>query len=663
MAWYKRLGLAWKLGGAVTLTVAVVFLILVSVNLSQLRSITVSKGEIEAKHEGSHFARKFQSELDRIDSMLSSLSVSLLEAKDRKNMSREQVVQLLQHSLEARPGIMGVYTIWEPNAFDEKDKSNMEKTPYDDDTGRLIPYAVRNGEGIIIEPVRDYDTEAATFYSIPKKTKQTALTEPYWYKVDGIDTMIASISYPILNPDGRFLGVIGADLSLDSLVKEVAASKPNEGYVTIVSDGGHYVANGNVKEKATEPYYDQAIFNEVKQGMEKVYNKDANGKEVLRNFEQIKLGNSSVTWFVETVVPKSYIMKDYQASMVTSLIISLIAIAGIIIILIVIVRLMVIRNINAVVSLSQQVADGNLSRKLTVRSGDEFGKLSALLNQMIESLRALIGQTVIASNSVTGAASEISSTTEEVARGSLQQAESARTAVELIKELSQAVNTVAQRAQNTAELTEKTNEGAIAGGKAVQASINSMERLTNKMTELEKDSNNIGEIIDVITEISEQTNLLALNAAIEAARAGEQGRGFAVVADEVRKLAERSGVATKQIGAIIRGMQDSTQVSINHVAETSLLSKQTGESLERIVAMVGEVSRQAEDIAAASEEQAAQSLEVMQHIESIAAICEQTAAAAEQTASSSESLDSLARDLNGNVMKFQLDGSSDSSHS
>jgi methyl-accepting chemotaxis protein len=181
-----------------------------------------------------------------------------------------------------------------------------------------------------------------------------------------------------------------------------------------------------------------------------------------------------------------------------------------------------------------------------------------------------------------------------------------------------------------------------------------MKRVNQQMSKLEKDSKQIGDIIEVIDDIAEQTNLLALNAAIEAARAGDQGRGFAVVADEVRKLAERSGEATKQITTIIKDMQENTQQSVKAVGDSVLSSQKTGETFENILTMVNESADKVSEIAAASEEQASQSSEVLAAIENISAGTEEAAAASEETAATAQSLAQLAEELNEAVEVFKI---------
>jgi methyl-accepting chemotaxis protein len=302
----------------------------------------------------------------------------------------------------------------------------------------------------------------------------------------------------------------------------------------------------------------------------------------------------------------------------------------------------------------KRIANGDLRENIKIRSKDEVGQLAVSVNDMLDRFRQLIGGILQTSHSVAAASEQISASTEQIASGSTTQAGNAQMIIELFKELSTAINNVAITAEEAAELSNQTTKTALEGGKAVSISVEGMNRISEQMGRLEQDSNKIGEIIEVIDDIAEQTNLLALNAAIEAARAGEQGRGFAVVADEVRKLAERSGEATKQITLIIKGMQNNTKESVDSVADGLEKSIQTGKAFENIVSMVNESAQKVTEIAAASEEQSAQSGEVMQSVESIAATSQESAAASEETAATAQSLAHLAEDLNQSVSVFKV---------
>jgi methyl-accepting chemotaxis protein len=312
------------------------------------------------------------------------------------------------------------------------------------------------------------------------------------------------------------------------------------------------------------------------------------------------------------------------------------------------------RPLSRIVSLIAKVADGNLREKSDIQTQDEVGQLSLSINHMIENLRNTIGNILVSSQSVSAAAEQISASTEEIASGSMSQARDAQTISELFRELSAVINSVALNTEQASELSDNTMQVAKAGSDVIQSSMESMLEVSKQMARLESDSQKVGDIIEVIEDIADQTNLLALNAAIEAARAGEQGRGFAVVADEVRKLAERSGEATKQITAIIKGMQENTRHSVAAVQESSALSKQTGESFQRIASMVNETGQKVSEIAAASEEQAAQTSTVLISVESISAVTQESASGSEETAATAQSLAKLADDLQQSVFIFKI---------
>lgn len=312
------------------------------------------------------------------------------------------------------------------------------------------------------------------------------------------------------------------------------------------------------------------------------------------------------------------------------------------------------RPLNQVMRLLGKVANGDLSETSNLNSKDEIGRLAQSVNAMVLNLRRTVESILSSAESVSAAAQQISASTEEVASGSTSQASAAQTMNELFRELSEAINSVAQSAEQASELSDQTMHIAQNGGTVVTDSIQGMTLLNNEMSRLEKGSEKIGEIIAVIDDISKQTNLLALNATIEAARAGEQGRGFAVVADEVRKLAERSSEATKQVTHIIKEMQKNTQQSVQAVVEGVAFSQKNGEAFENILSMVNDTAHKVTEIAAASEEQAAQSSEVMYSIESISAATEEMAASSSETALTANALAQLAEELNALVSIFKV---------
>ncbi|WP_151734613.1 methyl-accepting chemotaxis protein ['Paenibacillus yunnanensis' Narsing Rao et al. 2020] len=311
------------------------------------------------------------------------------------------------------------------------------------------------------------------------------------------------------------------------------------------------------------------------------------------------------------------------------------------------------RPLQKMASLAAEVAGGNLTQKTDISGTNEVGQLAASLNRMVDNLSTLVNGITMNSQSVAASSEEISASTQEISSTSTNQSASAASITELFRELSLAINSVAASAEEAAELSNDTVRTAREGGGVVEASLKGMQAVNVKMAQLEDDSRKIGDIIEVIDDIAEQTNLLALNAAIEAARAGEQGRGFAVVADEVRKLAERSGEATKEITGIIKAMQDNTKLSVRAVAESVEQSAMTSHAFEQIISMVNHSALKVNEIAAACEEESAQAAEVMNSVEAISASSEESAAAAEETAAACQSLAQLSEELAHSAAAFK----------
>lgn len=297
---------------------------------------------------------------------------------------------------------------------------------------------------------------------------------------------------------------------------------------------------------------------------------------------------------------------------------------------------------------------GDLTVHIDYSSKDEMGELVASFNQMISNMNRAIAEVTENATSLAASAEEISASTEEIASGSAQQAQDTNTSMDMVTEMTNAIQAVSENAQNAASLADQTVGAAEQGGLVLNDTIVGMEQISTSIHDLADKSVQIGEIIEVIDDIAEQTNLLALNAAIEAARAGEAGKGFAVVADEVRKLAERSSKATKEISELITIIQENTKRSVDSVAIGNERVEKAGSTFKDIVKLVKDSSAKITEIAAASEQQAAQAQEVLLSVQNIASVTEETAAGIEETASTATDLAGMAEALSQLASRFRV---------
>ncbi|MCD5992290.1 methyl-accepting chemotaxis protein [Pseudomonas sp. CDFA 602] len=315
-----------------------------------------------------------------------------------------------------------------------------------------------------------------------------------------------------------------------------------------------------------------------------------------------------------------------------------------------------------------RIAQGDLSHDLATGRRDEMGELQTSMQAMTISLRELIGGIGDGVSQIASAAEQLSAVTEQTCMGVNTQKEETDQVATAMNEMAATVQEVARNAQQASQAAAQADQQAREGDGIVGQAIEEIEQLarevvnsTHAMNQLKQESGKIVGVLDVIKSVSQQTNLLALNAAIEAARAGEAGRGFAVVADEVRSLAQRTQKSTEEIEELIAALQTGTQQvattldSSRSLTDNSVdLSRKVGKALEEITRTVGTIQHMNEQIATASEEQSVVAEQINRNVISVRDISEQTASASDETAASSIELAKLGTHLKALVGKFRV---------
>jgi len=316
----------------------------------------------------------------------------------------------------------------------------------------------------------------------------------------------------------------------------------------------------------------------------------------------------------------------------------------------------------------KNVAQGDLTQRVEITSRDELAELAKWFNTFMDKFHEILRQVSDNTQNLATASEQISASAGDQAKGAELQKDQTTQVATAMQEMAATVHEVSENSNKAAAASQKAAEMAREGGKVVEETLSRMRTIANsvgdtarKVQELGKRSDEIGRISGVIEDIADQTNLLALNAAIEAARAGEQGRGFAVVADEVRKLAERTGAATKEISAMICSIQSETKTTVaameagSREVESGVEStRRAGDSLQQIIQMSDKVGEMVTQIATAATQQAAATQEIDNNVDQIARIAASTESGAQQTVGALEDLSGLALNLRQLVGQFRL---------
>ena len=460
-----------------------------------------------------------------------------------------------------------------------------------------------------------FDPRVRPWYKGAESSSTSTLTEPYIDAATG--QLIISIA-TASKKAGQSVGVVGGDLSLQTLIDTLAARDfDGMGYVFLVSADGKILVHPDkaLVMKSLKEAYPQdtprisSDFSEV----------TVDGKTRIVNFTPIK-GLPSVNWYIGLSVDKDQAFSMLSQFRTSAVIATVIAVAIIIALLGMLIRLL-IQPLHVMTRAMEDIADGegDLTKRLTIHNQDEFGVLGTAFNRFVERIHGSIREVSSATGQVNEVALRVVAASNSSMYNSDQQASRTNSVAAAINQLGAAAQEIARNAAQASTQASDARGLAEDGQHVVDRSIKAMNQLSNMLSasssnieSLNSKTVNIGQILEVITSISQQTNLLALNAAIEAARAGEAGRGFAVVADEVRNLAHRTQESAQQVQTMIEELQVGARESVStmtdsqrHSQDSVEIANLAGERLNSVTLRIGEIDGMNQSVATATEEQTA----------------------------------------------------------
>ncbi|MFW0753128.1 methyl-accepting chemotaxis protein [Pseudomonas sp. H11T01] len=461
----------------------------------------------------------------------------------------------------------------------------------------------------------DYDPRSRGWYKAANSAQQTIVTEPYIAASSG--KLVITVATPVQHQN-QFIGVAGADIDLSSVSAIInSLNFGGHGHAFIVSADGKILIHPDSKLvlKSLADAYPNGAPN-VSPGMKEV---EVDGKSQFISFTHVN-GVSSADWYVALVLDQDTafsMLSEFRTS-------AIIAMAIAVVIIITLLGMLIRVLMQPLLTMGRAMHDiaegeGDLTKRLTIHGHDEFGALGVSFNRFVERIHTSIREVASATGQVNEVALRVVSASNSSMFNSDQQASRTSSVAAAINQLGAAAQEIAQNAALASQHSSDARSLAEDGQQVVDRTIAAMQQLSAKISDscsnietLNSNTVNIGQILEVITSISQQTNLLALNAAIEAARAGEAGRGFAVVADEVRNLAHRTQDSAQQVQKMIEELQVGAREAVitmtdsQRQSESSVgIANQAGERLGSVTQRIGEIDGMNQSVATATEEQTA----------------------------------------------------------
>jgi len=589
------------------------------------RDEAIENAKILAGEAGEKFSGRITASMEVALDTARTIAQTLSGIKDEENpieLGREEVNSILTIILDRNPEFLGTFTAWEPDAVDGMDSGYVNDTGHDA-TGRYVPYWTRGKDGkITVEPLLYYDQEGAgDYYLIPKKTKTEAVIDPYVAPVQGQDTLMTSLVVPILAKD-TFFGIAGVDLRLNFLQELADNAQLYDGAAKVVLISN----NGTLAGVTGQPELVGKHMKVLHEDWEEDIQYFQQGKKRIEMdegqiavFIPITFGQTTKPWCVNILIPVELVTAkaDVLHKNATKTMWKMIGISVVCVVAALVLMWFVAQGItkpvkNVVAGLKDAAqGDGDLTKRLDVKTQDEVGQLSKWFNHFVEKLQGIISDISGNSKNLDRSARDLLDISKEMSEGADNMSSKANTVAAAAEQMSANISTVAAAAEEsstnismvsaaTEEMTSTINEIAENTQKTRATSVETVARAmaaSENIGKLSKSAQEIGKVVETINDISEQTNLLALNATIEAARAGESGKGFAVVAGEIKSLAQQTAMATLEIKEKIETIQNSTQETVSEVEDITTSINGVNEMIDTVAAAVEEQSATTKEIA------------------------------------------------------------------
>ncbi|CAI8816831.1 Methyl-accepting chemotaxis protein TlpQ [Pseudomonas sp. IT-P44] len=575
---------------------------------------------------------------------LSRYLLYLRQLQHQGNLTRPQLRQELSTQLHQalidKPDLLGLYVIFEPDALDGADAGFVDQAAMgSNETGRFSLYWVQSKPGELQAVIGDEALLANTspgpsgapynaFYTCARDTRKACVLEPYFDEASGSRKLVTSIAFPLLDHD-KVIAVVGLDINLAALQKNSEASAlqlfDGNGQISIVSPRGVISANSQDVSRLGQPLDNVEVMDTLRQGQPKVF-VDQQQIKVLEPLAPIV---GAAPWGVLVGVPQNVLLapvttlqQELDAQAVRSTALELLlgggsALLGLVLIWYAAYR--ITRPLQLLTRVMEDISrgEGDLTRRLAVQSRDEIGQLATAFNRFVERIHHSIREVSSAALGVNEGAKRVLLASNASLSNFDEQSTRTNSVAAAINELGAAAQEIANNASDASQQASAARQQAEDGRQVVERTIEVMNELSGKISAscvnieaLNSKTVNIGQILEVIKGISQQTNLLALNAAIEAARAGEAGRGFAVVADEVRSLAGRTQTSAAEIQQMIEALQVGARESVTTMTESQQHSEESvsianlaGTRLGSVTQRIGEIDNVNQSVAAATEEQ------------------------------------------------------------